>query len=373
MPEHDIISPDDLRYKQADPVLYTSNNLEKVITGSGLDTGSDGDVTTISSSGEAVDPIENYHDENEDEVDPVVSNVSLKQEYYTQPETLLSAIQDAEFDDRNMTEISSVFSSSSHSDYPQHYHHHLTINEADDQADEDPPDYVTQSHHKVAEGENEGSGGGGVTTQRPVTDQTDDYFEFPIGEEASTVIPGSEIRSASDAVTELATPLELDTTINYQRTTERPPYTDYEEGGKTGGVIDVDDNPEYSLDEPGLDDDNNGRDETTTQQDNSSVSTIMQFANISEDDSQVYQANTSRAPSGGDNYEEEPVTVTTVKDRQDDVDPPPDQTPLLTLMHRESEPQKLIFLIQPRPHRHSSDTKVGITLQIFYARMARCI
>ena len=363
-------------------MLYTSNNLEKVITGSGLDTGSDGDVNTISSSGELAALIENYPDENEDEVDLVVSNVSLKQEYNSQPETLLSAIQDAELDDRNMTEISSVFSSSSHSDYPQHYHHHLTINEGDDQADEDPPDYVTQSHHKVAEGENEGSdgdGGGGVTTQRPVTDQTDDYFEFPIGEEASTVIPGSEISSASDAVTELATatPIELDT--QYQGTTgayghtERPPYTDYEEGGDTGGVIDVDDNPEYSSDGPGLDDDNNGRDETTTQQDNSSVNTIMQFANISEDDSQVYQANTSRAPSGGDNYEEEPVTVTTVKDRQDNVDPPPDQTPLLTLMHRESEPEKLIFLIQPRPHRHSSDTKVGITLQIFYARMARCI
>ena len=66
MPEqqNDIISPDDLRYSQADPVLYTSNNLEKVITGSGLDTGSDGDVNTISSSGEVVALIENYPDES---------------------------------------------------------------------------------------------------------------------------------------------------------------------------------------------------------------------------------------------------------------------------------------------------------------------
>ena len=385
MPEqqNDIISPDDLRYKQADPVLYTSNNLEKVITGSGLDTGSDGDVTTISSSGEAVDPIENYHDENEDEVDPVVSNVSLKQEYNTQPETLLSAIQDAELDDRNMTEISSVFSSSSHSDYPAHYHHHLTINEADDQVNEDSPDYVTQTTHHLAEGESEGSGDGGggggggggcgggglVTTPLPVTDQTEVYFEFPIGEEASTVstvIPGSEILPESDGVTDITTPLppHLETTTVQ--------HTNYEEGGESSGVIDVDDSPEYSVAEPGLYEEDNERDETS-QQDNSSVKTIMQFANISQDDSQVYQANTTPAPSGVYNYEDD--TLTGVEEQQDDGDPTPDhtQTPLLTLMHRDSEPRKLIFLIQPRPHRHSSDTKVGggegaFAWQIFYAR-----
>ena len=359
--------------------------MEKVITGSGLDTGSDGDVTTISSSGEAVDPIENYHDENEDEVDPVVSNVSLKQEYNTQPETLLSAIQDAELDDRNMTEISSVFSSSSHSDYPAHYHHHLTINEDDDQVNEDSPDYVTQTTHHLAEGESGGSGDGGggsggggglVTTPLPVTDQTEVYFEFPIGEEASTVstvIPGSEILPESDGVTDITTPLppHLETTT-VQHSTTLQGDTDYEEGGESSGVIDVDDSPEYSVVEPGLYEEDNERDETS-QQDNSSVKTIMQFANISQDDSQVYQANTTPAPSGVYNYEDD--TLTGVRKQQDDGDPAPDhtQTPLLTLMHRDSEPRKLIFLIQPRPHRHSSDTKVGrgegaFAWQIFYAR-----
>ena len=346
--QNDIISPDDLRYNPADPVLYTSINLEKVIAG----VGSDGDVTTIPSSGEAETPIENYPDENEDEVDLAVSNVSLKQEYNSQPETLLSAIQDAELDDRNMTDISSVFSSSSHSDYPLHYHQHLTINEGDDQVNEDSSEDVTQAHHNLAEGPD----GGVVTTQQTVTDQTNVYFEFPIGEEASTVIPGSEIRTESDAVTVRAPPWTAG-----ER--EEPPATT-----ESGPVIDVDDFSDYS----DYSDDNNGRDETT-QQDNSSVNslhslhTIMQFANISRDDSQDYQANTTGAPSGADHYEDETVTgvtevtgVTDVKDLQGPPSTP--STPLLTLMQSDSEPQKLIFLIQRGPHRHSPDTKVGNTL-----------
>jgi len=270
-------------------VLYTSNNLEKVITGSVVDTGSDGDVNTISSCGEvvAVAPIENY------------------------PE-----------------------------------------NEGPDDDDSS-------------------GGGGGVTTQQPVTDQTNVYSEFPIGEEASTVIPGSEMSTESDAVT--ATPWESQSerTTGAEQTGDRleeqegrektAGIVDEEGGGESGGVIVVDDYPEY--------DDNNGRDETTQQQDNSSVNTIMQFANISQDDSQVYQANTTGAPSGGDNYEDE--TVKSVRTQLDDTDPPsdprqtqgPPRTPLLTLMQRDSDPQKLIFLIQRGPRRHSPDTKVHLMYQ----------
>ena len=82
------------------------------------------DAQTISSSGGASTETDQDDSQAGDEELP---DVSLKPEYNTGPETLLTAIRDIELDDGNMTE-SSVFSSSSDSDYYENYYPNLTIN-----------------------------------------------------------------------------------------------------------------------------------------------------------------------------------------------------------------------------------------------------
>ena len=313
--QNNVISPDDLSYNQSDPVTYSSISWEKVTTSPGLDRDRGVDAQTISSSGGASTETDQDDSQAGDEELP---DVSLKPEYNTGPETLLTAIRDIELDDGNMTE-SSVFSSSSDSDYYENYYPNLTINgdyyyydfvtqvtpeeenEADEEVDEEIEEYDVEE-----EFENEFEVAGAVmTTLWPDTDQTNADSQLPTGEEVSDAVtpwPGSDV------------------------TSEGEQHNHQEAGQAQPGVIDGGDYPQYSLPS----DDNNEKDETS-QQDNSS---LVQFANIfSLDESQEYQDNETDSTAA-----------------------PPPHPPLLSLMQK--EPRRLRFLIQP--HRHLPDTKVRL-------------
>ena len=330
--EHNnIISPDDLRYNQNDPVTYTQNNWQKVTTLPGQDTDHDEDVTTISSS-TTVASMENYEEYKKSEDVDLGSDVSLEPEYNREPETLLTAIQDTDLDERNMTEISSVLPSSTESDY--HGNDLLTINDGDDQDYYDSVPQEGENDGDDEAGSEAGAEWSGVTTQQTDIDQTNDNSQFPIREE---VIPA---RTDDEGATPSA---------EYDVTTTGAEHRDwqYEEPDQET-VIDGDDYSEYSV----AYDDNNERDETSLPHNSS----LLQFANIfSLDDSQVYQNNetsTNPPPSAG------PLPVS--HDYDDDAETGPDDStetyhpPLLTLMH--NEPKRLRFLIQPQ--RFHPDTKV---------------